>query len=271
MKIHRRVPRDDYFAIVDETRKQGLTLVGHIPMTVRPEEASDAGQLIEHTETLFEGTFSEGLEEAQLPDAIKAFLAKDAEALFARFVRNQTPVTPILAAWRMLADPPAGGPLADPRLKYTARSLRDWAAAQPAITKEDLALIARRYAEYRETVRRMNRAGALLLAGSDTAVPPRIPGFSLHDELMALVDAGLTPLEALRTATVNPAKVLKNENDFGTIAPGKVADLVLLDGNSLEDIRNTRRIAAVVTGGKLLRRSDLDALLKLVETLASRN
>jgi hypothetical protein len=97
VKIHRRVPRDDYFAIVDETWKQGLSLVGHIPMTVRPEEASDAGQLIEHTETLFEGTFSAGLEDAKLPDAIKAFRAKDADALFARFIRNQTPVTPMIS------------------------------------------------------------------------------------------------------------------------------------------------------------------------------
>lgn len=271
VKIHRRVPRDDYFAIVDETKKQGLTLVGHIPMTVRPEEASDAGQLIEHTETLFEGTFSEGMEDAKLPDAIRAFRAKDAAALFARFVRNQTPVTPMIGLWRMLAEPPPGGPLSDPRLKYTARSRRELLASQLAMTKEQLDLIARRYLEYRETVRMMNRAGVLLLAGTDSSVPPRIPGFALHEELMTLVDAGLTPLEALRTATVNAARILKKTDDFGTVAPGKVADMVVLDANPLEDIRNTQRIAAVIARGKLLRRGDLDGLLKLTEELASRN
>ena len=84
-------------------------------------------------------------------------------------------------------------------------------------------------------VGRMNRAGVVLLAGTDIA-GPRIPGFSLHDELSMLVTVGLTPLQALQTATLNPAIVLQKTADFGSIQPGKIADLVLLDANPLENI-----------------------------------
>ncbi len=108
------------------------------------------------------------------------------------------------------------------------------------------------------------------MAGTDTA-GPRVPGFTLHDELALLVDAGLTPLQALQAATLTPARVLKKDNDLGSIETGKIADLLLLDANPLDDIHNTQKIAAVIIGGKLLRRSDLDALLRNGEELAARN
>jgi cytosine/adenosine deaminase-related metal-dependent hydrolase len=82
-----------------------------------------------------------------------------------------------------------------------------------------------------------------------------------------LVKAGLTPLEALRTATLNPARVLGLANSLGTIEPGKLADLVLLDANPLEDIHNTRKIRAVLADGRLFRRVDLDRLLAEVEAV----
>jgi hypothetical protein len=271
IKVHRRVPREDYFAIADETRKQGLRLVGHIPMTVTPEEASDAGELVEHTETLFEGTFSAGLEEDDLPDAIRRFRAGGADALFARFVRNQTTVTPVLVAWQYLVDHPGTSWEQDPRIRYVAKSFQEAARRQPPpVSMEELPLLKRIVAEYRETVRQMNRAGVKLLAGTDIAAI-RIPGFTLHEELATLVESGLTPADALRAATRNPAAVLGKEKELGGIAAGMAADLVLLDADPLADIRHTQRIAAVVVGGRVLRRADLDALLRLGEELAARN
>jgi len=112
-----------------------------------------------------------------------------------------------------------------------------------------------------EVVAPMHRAGVKLLAGTDTPNPYCFPGFSLHDELGFMVQAGLTPSEAFQTATINPAEFLGLSKILGTVEEGKIADLVLLDANPLENIANTKRIAAVVSSGRLLDRKALDGLL----------
>jgi imidazolonepropionase-like amidohydrolase len=101
----------------------------------------------------------------------------------------------------------------------------------------------------------------MLLAATDVGIPTLVPGISLHEELVLLVAAGLTPLEALRAATINPARVLGLAGSLGTIEVGKLADLVLLEANPLNHISNTQRIRAVVSDGRLYRRADLDTLL----------
>jgi imidazolonepropionase-like amidohydrolase len=109
----------------------------------------------------------------------------------------------------------------------------------------------------------MHRAGVPLLAGTDTAwgVPYIYAGFSLHDELALLVRAGLTPMEALQTATINPARFLEMEQDLGSISKGKLADMVLLTADPLIDLHNAGKIEAVFINGRLLDRKQLDALL----------
>jgi imidazolonepropionase-like amidohydrolase len=272
LKVHRRMPRESYFALIDEAKRLELTVVGHIPMTVTPEEASDAGQAtLEHTETLFEGTFAAGAKDIGLPEAIRKFRADGAEKLFACFARNHTLVTPTLAAYRSTIESfePSSPP--DSRSRYVALSLRNEAAKQrKPISAEELSAWKKTFAELREVVRQMHRSGVTLLAGTDAA-GARLPGFGLHDELALLVEAGLTPVQALEAATRTPAVLLKKTKDFGSVETGKVADLVLLDGNPLDDIHNTQRIAAVILDGRLLRRPDLDALLREAETLASQN
>src|SRR5262249_55779441 len=116
----------------------------------------------------------------------------------------------------------------------------------------------------------LHKAGVKLLAGTDTPGPFCFPGFGLHDELALLVEAGLTPMAALQTATRNPAQLLGREKDFGTIEMGKLADLVLLDADPLQDIKNTTRIAGVIVGGRLLTREALDKMLAEVETQAKK-
>jgi imidazolonepropionase-like amidohydrolase len=113
----------------------------------------------------------------------------------------------------------------------------------------------------------LNEAGVVLLAATDVGIPMLVPGISLHEELVLLVEAGLTPLEALRAATLNPARVLGSADSLGTIEAGKLADLVLLDANPLADIGNTQRIRAVVADGRVYRRADLERLLAEVEAL----
>jgi imidazolonepropionase-like amidohydrolase len=138
------------------------------------------------------------------------------------------------------------------------------------MSAEDLAELKQMLIELREVTRLMHRSGVTLVAGSDIA-GPRVPGFGLHDELALLVEAGLSPLEALQAATLTPAKVLNKANDLGSIGVGKLADLVLLDSNPLEDIHNTQRIRAVIVNGNLFNRAALDRLLADAERAALLN
>ena len=263
LKVHRRMERDSYFALIDEAKKMGLQVVGHIPMTVSPAEASDAGQAtIEHVATLFEGTFSATIGEQSLAMAIQKWRAADADALFARFVKNGTVFDPTLFAY-FPRDPHTDSP-------YIAHSLKAEEDKRPAPTAAELEGLRATYEEFKQVVRAANRAGVMIVAGSDIA-DVRVPGFTLHDELAALVECGLTPLQALQAATLNAAKVMNRTNEFGVIEEGKAADVVLLDGNPLDDIHNTMRIAAVVANGRLFRRPALDSLLQLAQKLAAEN
>jgi len=116
----------------------------------------------------------------------------------------------------------------------------------------------------------MHRAGVAILAGSDSLNPYVYPGSSLHDELELLVQAGLSPLEALQSATLKAAQFMGQADRRGTIEAGKIADLVLLDRDPLTDIRNTRSIRAVVLNGKLLERVALQKMLTDVQAIAER-
>jgi imidazolonepropionase-like amidohydrolase len=117
----------------------------------------------------------------------------------------------------------------------------------------------------------LNRAGVGLLAGTDAPRAFLFPGFSLHEELALLVKSGLTPLEALRTATYNPASYLGSLDSLGTIEKGKIADLVLLDGDPLRDIHNTARISAVIANGRLIDSAARAAMLNHVATALKRD
>jgi len=228
IKLHTMLPRDAYFALADEARKLSIPFVGHVPQTVTPFEASTAGQAsLEHIQTLFEG---------QSP-----LKADSGPQLFALFAKNGTVFDPTLVAYRGSTE----AQNVDPEL------LRAYPDLLPG--RKQL------FARFVELVGMMNRAGVTLVTGTDLSGFKWISaGASLHDELALFVEAGLTPMEALQAATRNPARFL--HVDAGTIEVGKHADLVLLDANPLDDIRNTRRIRAVVLDGTLFDRSRLDAL-----------
>jgi imidazolonepropionase-like amidohydrolase len=136
--------------------------------------------------------------------------------------------------------------------------------------EENFANAKRVFQKELEIVGAMRKAGVQLLAGTDTGNPFCFPGFSLHEELALLVIAGLTPVEALRSATLNPAKFLGLDKTLGTIEQGKIADLVLLDADPLEDVRNTQRINAVISNGQLFDRKALDKMLAQAEAATNR-
>ena len=286
VKVYALLARDAYFGVADEAKRQGITFVGHVPYSVSPREASDAGQKsIEHlTGIMIECSAKEKelraeLVKARSPDArarvqaaaLETYDEKKAADLFARFVKNQTWQCPTLTVLRSSAFSGDEKYWRDGRLRYIPRQVQQRWSLRTANRSEGAQAGAEKVLQKEfEIVGAMSRAGVPILAGTDTGNPFCFPGFSLHDELALLVIAGLTPVEALRAATLNPAKFLGLDKTLGTIEPGKIADLVLLDANPLEDIRNTQRINAVVTNGRLFDRKALDKLLGEAQGAANR-
>jgi hypothetical protein len=164
----------------------------------------------------------------------------------------------------------------DPHWRYVVPALRQsWEASGRAIVADvkpshESASVWRRVLEsYGPLTGQAQRDDVQLLAGTDLGNPLVSPGFDLHEELVVMVQAGLTPTQALRSATAGPAAFLERAADFGTVTPGQRADLVLLDANPLDDIRNTQRIRSVIVNGRLFDRAALDGLLSAAASLAS--
>jgi imidazolonepropionase-like amidohydrolase len=301
VKVYSLLPREAYFAIADEAKKQGLPFAGHVPQSVSAAEASDAGQKsIEHLTGILgtcstrEDELRKGFKDAfsnpsqgQTPPTsartrpltrlmLETFSPEKAAALFARLKGNHTwqcPTMTVLRNSAFIDDPNFRN---DPRLKYMPHQIRSmWDPTTDfrfkGRTAEDFELARLAYKKQVELVGMMQRAGVEMLAGTDVLNPYCFPGFSLHDELALLVQAGLTPMEALQTATLNPARFLGKEKDLGTVEKGKLADLVLLDADPLQAINNTQKIHAVVVGGKLIPKSELQTMLAKVEADANKN
>ncbi len=281
IKIQSYVPREAYFAIAEECRKRKIVFAGHVPDAVRASEASNAGQKsFEHLIGVFEGSSTAEDELLKGPKSPGRFLqtydASREAALIALLAKNRTWQCPTLYWERgqWLVD--AIDVTKDPDAKYAPASWRtkSWPTFTAGIIKDmdtdPLSVREKFVAHELEIVKRLQKAGVPFLAGTDTpAGVDVLPGFSLHQELQRFVAAGFTPLEALQTATLNPAKFLDRLADFGTVEKGKVADLVLLDANPLDDIRNTRRISAVVANGAYYPRERLDRILADVEAYSA--
>lgn len=300
IKVYSKLPRPAYFAIADESKKQGLSFAGHVPFSVLAGEASDAGQKsIEHLTGILlacstrDEELRSGFVDAylhppsgqRLPGPartrplnrrmMETFSPEKAATLFARFKQNHTwqcPTLTVLRSSAFLNDPNFRK---DPRLKYLPSELiKNWDPANDYRfrdrTADDFEGARRVFQKQTELVGMMYRSGVDFLAGTDVGNPYCFPGFSLHDELELLVKAGMTPMAALQAATLNPARFLGREKDLGTVEQGKIADVVLLEGNPLEDIRNTQKINSVVVRGKLISKGELERMLASVEALAGK-
>ena len=280
IKIQSYVPREAYFAIADECRKQKIEFEGHVPDAIRASEAADAGQRsFEHLIGVFEGSSTIENDLMKGPKGPARFLdtydAAHEAALIQLLAKKQVWQCPTLYWERgqWLVD--AIDVTKDPDAKYAPASWREksWPKFTAGIIKDmdtdPLPVREKFVAHELGIVARLQKAGVPFLAGTDTpAGVDVLPGFSLHRELRRFVDAGFTPMEALQTATINPALFLGKRADFGTVEKGKIADLVLLDANPVDDIRNTRRIVAVVANGRYYPRAKLDAILAQVATFA---
>jgi hypothetical protein len=196
---------------------------------------------------------------------------KKCEQLLEKFARNQTWQIPTNALF--LADrSQLSSRLTDGQSKYVPADVRArWQEQLSTLqTSPEQEQQRQRNQQERLTIlAMMNKAGVPIMSGTDVGNPFILPGFTLHEELIDLVQAGFTPAEALKTATYNPAKFMGMLDRLGTVEKGKLADLVLLDANPLEDIHNTQKIRAVVLNGRYLDRTALDKLLAEAAATAS--
>jgi hypothetical protein len=265
IKVQDALPRDLYFAIADEAKRQRIPFAGHVPPSISAAEASNAGQRsIEHLGGRFYGVLlscsnseseltakvreivsnvMKSLNEGREPDdsgifrasltkpLFESFNDRKAATLFSMFLRNQTWQVPTLVAQPLRAAINERKDLSEDDIRYGKKLLQ----------------------KQFDVVRAMQRAGVKIMAGTD--FPPERA--RVYEELALLVEAGLTPMEALRSATHNSAAFVGKLDSLGTIERGKIADLVLLDANPLADISNVQKINAVVFGGKLIPKTSL--------------
>ena len=265
IKVHGQLSPATYFAIARRARERGIPFAGHVSNSVGAGAASDSGQRsLEHL--LGIPVFCNPADSVALAPryplqtAIGRCTSVDLAPLYEKLARNATWVTPTLVAaveiarWplRDLPGDSLAGYLPD-SLKRFVREIFPMPTGIPAgADSTGNAMFSRRVAQVGE----MHRAGVRILAGTDAPLRNSPPGFGLHEELVMLTRAGLSNIDALRAATSEPARYFGMDS-LGTVEAGKVADLVLLDANPLDDIRNTRRIVAVVANGRLIERAEL--------------
>jgi amidohydrolase family protein len=288
IKIYNWLSRDSYFAIVDESRLQNIPVEGHVPDPISAWEATAAKQKsIEHLDHIplacssreeevwgkFVATKSD-VEQARLMlQASRAHGEEKCQRLFEEFKRNGTWLVPTLSVERSFGWLNDSQFRTDDRVRYFSGEIRGWLVAKDDVrlkelTDTDFAVSRNLFAYDQKLVGEMFRAGVPMLAGTDAGNPYCFPGFSLHDELVLLVESGVTPLGALQAATRNPAIFMNASDRYGSVMPGKIADLVLLNVDPLADIRNTTKIVEVFLAGKEFDRVALDQMLKTAEASA---
>jgi hypothetical protein len=256
----RNLPGDEFRALAQEARRAGVPLVGHAPRGVALSEVADLGMAsIEHVETV-------GFTLGDAPPAQRS-------AQFAWLARRGTAITATLVAdiaYRQTPDALARAVIVDtlnivdPRRRHlSAEMLAFWTFGLDLKRLEGPSDWAASYRRQVADLRLAHQAGVAILVGTDFGVSLIYPGSSVHEEMRLLVDeGGLRPIDALRGATLYPARAMGLAGSAGTVAVGRRADLVLLDANPLDDIRNTQRIRAVVLDGRWLDRAELDGLLE---------
>lgn len=268
VKVFSNVPEPQWRAIVSAARRRALPVTGHVPARVRLLAAAEGGQRsAEHLMQAYEACSTiepaliserrlarndsmDALLVAQEPRTLEAFdpaaCSRVARAL-ARSGQAQVPTLVLPWAESVAAH---DAPESDPRWPLLrADEQARWKRILGGLQPDPVATL--RWQRSRAIVSMFHDAGVTLLAGTDAPMPRIYPGYSLHDELERLVESGLSPLEALRSATFAPARFLGMDDIAGSIAVGKRADLVLLDGDPARDVRNARRIRAVVVDGRL--------------------
>lgn len=290
VKVYSLLSRESYFAIAAEANKQSIPFVGHVPNVLTVTEAAKSGQKSqEHLTGLLESAgdssdFYFQYQQGKLTDTMlrsrdyrRKFLLRTYDpqklrSLLKEIKTTDTWMSPTLTVNYGIANMDDTTLLYSPRMQYMGEYYKSfWDYRKDfrfrSYTAETFALSKKDFDIKMKIVKAIHEAGIPIIAGTDFPNPHCYPGFSLHDELQLYVKAGLTPAQALRTATLNPALFFNIEKSHGTVSAGKTAHLVLLSDDPLKDIANTQKIEIVILRGKLYTRKDLDALLHKVRKM----
>ncbi len=246
IKTQSLIPRDAYFAMADEAARLGIPFEGHVPREITALEAINAQQRsFEHMIGISD-TASMVIRELARKQVWQCPTVINSVGTAADFIND-----PGLAFW----------------LRQSVEGWRRTAVNQAAASDSAAQAAAERATRRLALIKKLYDAKIPFLAGTDAPQGyDLVPGVSIHRELQLFVRAGLTPLQALQTATLNPAAYFGKTADWGTVAPGKIADLIVLARNPLVDIANTRSIVAVVADGRYYSSRDLDRLrLRILE------
>lgn len=276
------ISRPVYDAVVDEAKKQGIPVIGHVDRQVGLETALEAGQQVEHLDGYFEAMIPEGSELAGSTSGVFVWRPEAWESL------DELDEKKIADLAKLTAEK---SPFSVPTLTFLKKAFGTGQDDEEIRSRPDYAFIPdrireemsgprsqfwknppteerrKRYVDYRnKLVKAIHDAGGKVMAGSDAPEWFLLYGFTLHRELESLRDAGLSNYEVLESATRNPAEFLGELDQAGTIEAGKVADLVLLDANPLADISNTQKIAGVMVRGRWISKDAIDAALSGIRT-----
>lgn len=262
VKIYAGSTRPVGRAIIDEGHRRGIFVTAHLGNYSAQDAVADGIDGIEHITSIFRYVIpSEARSQPGFPGTVDLNNSL-CDSLIAELIKQKSFVDPTLTVFRnriILSDLP--DVCKHPDMALVPKRLRDY---WPAVLKRDgcpqggaLADRQREFAKLQELTGKLYRAGVLLQCGTDAPEPNVVPGYSMHVELELLVESGLPPAAALRTATLNNAMVLGEKDRLGSLSSGKQADLVLLTANPLDDIRNTRRIEKVIRAGKVSIPADL--------------
>jgi imidazolonepropionase-like amidohydrolase/glyoxylase-like metal-dependent hydrolase (beta-lactamase superfamily II) len=282
IKITMFISRPVYDAIADEAAKRRIRVVGHIDTQVGVARALETGQQLEHLDSYFEAVLADS---APMKTSVTQGLVfnpnnwKSIDYLDDRRIDAIAGATARAKAWSSPTLNVFNKAFAARETDAEIRGRPDWNMIPPSVREPYLrarerywsaeALQGRtderrrRYVDVRNRlVKAIHDSGGKIIAGSDTPEWFHVYGWGLHREIHAYVEAGLTPYQALMTATRNPAEFLSQSTEWGTLEPGKRADFIMLDANPLADIRNTLRIDAVGIGGRLLPKPELERMIR---------
>ena len=259
MKIYSSVKLEEIKAVAVEAHRLGMTVTGHIPNGINAYQAIEAGQdQINHIQYITDIMHAALPENASRADRRKAIMNLDlnspeAQKAIAFLKEHHTVVDPTIALFELFGATTARPPASfEPGInKIPAELSQQLSDVGPP--NENTEIGDRMFKKDVETVGALHRAGIPIVAGTDQAVP----GHSLHREIELYVQAGFTPMEAIQAATIVPARAMGLEKELGTVEKGKRADLILITGNPLEDIHNTRNVEYVITNGAMYHTAEL--------------